>query len=67
MLHEEDRANQLFNWSSFYTSLCQFGPDILMGINDGLREIIKEINTTTDMFCSESLKECLAISSTDDT
>ena len=52
--------NQPYNWSDFYIRLCQFGPDLLMGIDEGLREVIKEISTTTDMFWSENLEELLA-------
>lgn len=63
----EDDVNQLFNWSNFYTSLCQFGPDLLMGIDDGLREVIKELSTTTDMFWTEGLEEFLAIGAAEDT
>lgn len=50
----------LYNWSDFYNALCQHGPDLLVGIDEDLREIIKEISTTTDMFWSESLEEILA-------
>ena len=50
----------LYNWSGFYNALCQHGPDLLEGIDESLREIIKEISTTTDMFWSESLEEILA-------
>ena len=50
----------LYNWSDFYNALCQHGPDLLVGIDEDLREIIKEISITTDMFWSESLQEVLA-------
>jgi hypothetical protein len=47
------------NWSEFYNALCQQGPDLLVGIDEDLREVIKQISTTTDMFWSESLEERL--------
>lgn len=52
--------NQLYNWSGFYIGLCQHGPDLLVGIDEDLREVIKEIGMTTDMFWSENLEEFLA-------
>ncbi len=58
--------NQSYNWSGFYNSLCQNGPDLLMGIDEDLREVIREIGTTTDMFWSENLEEFLARGAADD-
>ncbi len=52
--------NQTYNWSGFYNRLCQVGPELLVGIDECLREVIKEISTTTDMFWSEGLEEFLA-------
>ncbi len=52
--------NQTYNWPGFYNKLCQVGPDLLIGIDEGLREVIKEISTTTDMFWSDGLEEFLA-------
>jgi hypothetical protein len=48
-----------YNWSGFYSELCQHGPDLLEGIDEDLRELIKEISMTTDMFWSESLEEIM--------
>ncbi len=47
------------NWSEFFNALCQQGPDLLVGIDENLRRVIKEISTTTDMFWAESLEESL--------
>ena len=52
--------NQTYNWSGFYNKLCQVGPDLLEGIDEELREVIKEISTTTDLFWSTGLEEFLA-------
>ena len=52
--------NQTYNWSGFYNKLCQVGPDLLVGIDEGLREVIKEISVTTDMFWSDGLEDFLA-------
>ena len=51
---------QPYDWSAFYNALCQHGPDLLVGIDEDLREVIKEISTTTDMYWSENLEEFLA-------
>ena len=51
--------NQRYHWSGFYLELCQHAPDLLVGIDEDLREVIKEISMTTDMFWSENLEEFL--------
>jgi len=51
---------QPYDWTSFYNELCQQGPDLLVGIDEGLREVIKELSMTTDMFWSEGLEASLA-------
>ena len=51
---------QPYDWSAFYKALCQHGPDLLVGIDEDLREVIKELSTTTDMFWSEGLEASLA-------
>ena len=56
----EDAVNQAYNWSAFYNALCQHGPDLLVGVDEGLREVIKELSTTTDMFWSEGMEASLA-------
>ena len=57
----EDRNNNPYNWSRFYRALCQHGPDLLLGVDEDLREFIKMSASTTDMFWSEGLEELLAI------
>lgn len=52
--------NQAYNWSGFYNALCHHGPDLLVGIDEDLREVIKELSTSTDMFWSEGLEASLA-------
>jgi hypothetical protein len=49
-----------YDWSSFYNALCQHGPDLLMGIDAETREIIRDVASTTDMFWSDGLQDCLA-------
>ncbi|MCB2202897.1 hypothetical protein KQH56_02710 [bacterium] len=49
-----------YDWSKFYMALCKYGPDLLLGINEDLREIIKEISSTSDVFWSARLEDCLA-------
>lgn len=51
---------QSYDWTSFYQALCQEGPDLLRGISEDVRDVIKDISTTTDMFWSEGLEGCLA-------
>jgi hypothetical protein len=52
--------NENFNWSGFYLTLCQHGPDLLMGIDGETRGIIRDVASTTDMFWSDGLQDCLA-------
>ena len=49
-----------YDWSGFYNAVCQHGVDLLVGIDEGLRGVIKELSTTTDMFWSEGLEASLA-------
>jgi len=49
-----------YNWSEFYGMLCRHGPNLLVGIDEGTREIIEMHASSTDMFWSEGLEECLA-------
>jgi hypothetical protein len=49
-----------YDWSSFYNALCQFGPNLLQGIDDDNKEIIQDLASTTDMFWSDGLQDCLA-------
>ena len=48
-----------FDWSGFYTTLCRHGPSLLVGINEGLRDVIGEVASTTDMFWSQGLQVLL--------
>ena len=52
-----------YDWSSFYETLCQRGPDLLLGIGDDVREIIAITAETTDTFWSEGMQEQLSIAS----
>jgi len=49
-----------YNWPRFYTLLCRHGSNLLVGIDEGMGEIIEMSASNTDMFWSEGLKECLA-------
>lgn len=49
-----------YNWSRFYQLLCRFGPKLLLGMDEGLYEIIEMNAASTDMFWSEGLEDCLA-------
>jgi len=40
--------------------LCRQGPNLLVGIEEGTREIIEMLASSTDIFWSEGLEECLA-------
>lgn len=52
--------SETYNWSRFYELLCRQGPNLLVGIDEGMDEIIKMNAASTDMFWSEGLEECLA-------
>lgn len=52
-----------YDWSSFYDSLCQHGPELLLGIDDEMREIIAMTAATTDTFWSEGMQEQMSIAS----
>ncbi len=51
---------EIYNWTRFYKLLCQHGPNLLDGIDEGMREIIEMNSASTDMFWSEGLEACLA-------
>ena len=44
----------------FLRSTVPNGPNLLLGIDDDLRELIEEMGLTTDIFWSEGLQERLA-------
>ena len=48
------------DWSNFYAALCQHGPNLLQGIDDETQETIELVASTTDMFWSDGLQDCLA-------
>jgi len=52
--------SETYNWSHFYESLCRHGPNLLLGIDDDLREMIELAGSSTDMFWSDGLQELLA-------
>lgn len=54
-----------YNWTRFYNSLCLHGPDLLLGIDEGMHEIIEMSSSSTDMFWSEGLEELLAAGAAD--
>jgi hypothetical protein len=56
----EDDMNDTYNWPEFYNALCRHGPNLLVGIDEGTREIIEMYASSTDMFWSDGLEECLA-------
>jgi hypothetical protein len=51
---------ETYNWSIFYDALSRHGPNLLLGIDDELREMIEELGSSTDMFWSDGLQDCLA-------
>lgn len=51
---------ETYNWTSFYQALCRYGPKLLVGVDEDVREIIEMSSSSTDMFWSEGLEECLA-------
>jgi hypothetical protein len=53
-------TQHLYNWARFYRALCQHGPNLLVGIDEGIGEIIEINAMSTDMFWSEGLEACLA-------
>lgn len=50
-----------YDWSSFYQALCQHGPNLLLGIDDEVREIIAMTAETSDMYWSDGMEEQMAI------
>ena len=61
----ENGINALYNWPRFYRALCQHGPNLLLGVDEDLREIIKMSASSTDMFWSEGLQDLLAVGAAD--
>jgi hypothetical protein len=61
----EDSNKNPYNWTSFYQALCRHGPDLLLGVDEDLIEVIKMSAADTDMFWSDGLEECLAIGAAD--
>ena len=57
----EKSINHPYNWTRFYNALCRHGPNMLLGVDEDTLEIIKMFASTTDMFWSDGLEECLAI------
>jgi hypothetical protein len=57
---EETHMTETYNWSRFYKALCRHGPNLLLGIDEDMREIIELSSSSADMFWSEGLEECLA-------
>ena len=51
---------ETYNWTNFYRALCRFGPKLLLGVDRGVLEVIEMSSSSTDMFWSEGLEECLA-------
>jgi len=56
----EEGVRGPYTWPRFYRMLCRHGPNLLVGIDEGIREIIEMQASSTDMFWSEGLEECLA-------
>lgn len=63
---EVNFLSEIYDWSSFYTALCQYGPNLLLGIDDETREIVRDLASTTDMFWSDGLQEHLAVGAEND-
>lgn len=57
---ERTHMSDTYRWSRFYQLLCQQGPNLLVGIDEGTREIIEMYASSTDLFWSEGLEDCLA-------
>lgn len=57
---ERTHMSETYNWSRFYQLLCQQGPNLLVGIDEGTCEIIEMYASSTDLFWSEGLEDCLA-------
>lgn len=52
--------SETYNWSRFYEALCRLGPKLLLGMDEGMREIIEMNAASTDIFWSEGLEDSLA-------
>ena len=50
-----------YDWSGFYTAVCQQGPNLLLGIDGATRELILELASTTDLFWSDGLQDLMAV------
>lgn len=48
-----------YDWSGFYKALCQHGPYLLTRIDSDMREMIREVGSTTDMLWPEGLQVLL--------
>jgi hypothetical protein len=57
---EKTHVSGTYNWPRFYEALCRHSPNLLVGIDEGMREIIEMSSSSADMFWSEGLEECLA-------
>jgi len=61
---QESKSNQ-YNWSRFYRALCQHGPDLLIGVDEDMLEVIKMSSQSTDMFWSDGLEDLLTVGAAD--
>jgi hypothetical protein len=60
VVSEGTHMAETYNWSRFYRALCRYAPNLLVGIDEGVSEIIAMSSSSTDMFWSEGLEACLA-------
>ncbi len=51
---------EAYDWTQFYQALCHHGPHLLIGIDDEARELVEIESSSTDMFWSDGLEDCLA-------
>ena len=49
-----------YTWSSFYEALCHHGPNLLIGLDEEMRELVEIESSSSDMFWSDGLEEMLA-------
>lgn len=56
----ENGTKSLYTWPRFYRALCRYGPNLLLGLDEDLREIVKMSASSTDEFWSEGLEDLLA-------
>jgi hypothetical protein len=57
--------NHPYNWTRFYRALCQHGPDLLIGVDEDILEVIRMSSQSTDMFWSDGLEELLRMGAVD--